>query len=282
MHLVYGRMGTTTGFYTNQPQITEDNDGVFTSSYFKGVIDLTHILSRALGKQLSQMATYRVNFLSVSLRNVDDTLDNDSAGYFGGNLRWVTPSKHRIDALQLARQYRRETGLAEISSDPFATISTDKKYKGFRFNWDDDGQIDGATTDGTAALAGTYFDMASILEAYNLMMGGTPSSEGYDTTGQGQALWEKRVGMPVTNGLQFVTSIKNREVTNGGVTFNDYEVFDPQSVEWTWTAPAGQTLPVLGGLLLMNLTHGNTDAPGVVEDEYEMLVTVGVEGWEEF
>jgi hypothetical protein len=280
--MVYGTMGGTTGFYTNQQQLTEDNDGVFASSYAKGVIDLTHILSRALGKQLSQMATYRVSHLSIQLRNVDDAADNDSAATFGGNIRWYPPTRHRIDALQLARLYNRSYHSGLMSSDPYAEFSSDKTYKGLRFNWDADGQIEEASDDHTSTLSGTGFSMGQIFNAYNNMISGTPTGEGYNSTGQGQALWEKRCGDPITNGLQWVTSFKNRMVTNGGAVFNDYEMFDPVSRTWTWTAPQGQSVPVLGGLLLLNLTHGNTDAPNVVEDEYELLVTVGVEGWEEF
>jgi len=280
MHMIYGTMGGTPGFYTNQQQLTEDNDGVFVSTYAKGVIDLTHILSRALGKQLSQYATYRVSYIQMQLRNVDDAIDNDSAAFFGGNIRWYVPTKHRINALQLARTYIRHAHEGTVSADPFAEFGTDKKYKGVRFNWDADDQISDATPDETAGMTGDDFSMSQVFNAYNDMISGTPGGEGYNTSGEGQALWERRLADPITNGLQWVTGLRNRGITNNSL--DDFEMFSPQSQPWTWTAPAGQTVPVLGGLLLVNLTHGNTDAPGVVEDEYELLVNIGIEGWEEF
>ena len=98
MQVVSGVMGATLGFHTNQQEITEDNDGRFTDGYFNGVIDLTHIMSRLTGRQLSQLATYRVSQLSVQLRNVDDTADNDNTMHIGGDFEWYAPHAKRIDA----------------------------------------------------------------------------------------------------------------------------------------------------------------------------------------
>ena len=41
-------------------------------------------------------------------------------------------------------------------------------------------------------------------------------------------------------------------------------------------------IPFVYDTLAINLKHGNTDAAGFIEDEYEMVVNIGVEGWEEF
>ena len=280
-HMVYGVLGATQGFHTNQQQITEDNDGVFVSSYARGTIDLTRVLSRALGRQLSQMAVYRVNYISVQLRNVDDAVDNNNAAFFGGNLRFYGATKHRIDALQLARAYARSRVDGTFGDDPFAKFTDDKDYKGLRFNWSEDDQIQGANLD-NSSMSGNEFAMTKIFSAYDSMIGGTPSANGYDTGDtQGAALWESRTAHNVTNGIQWVTSLSNR-VTNSAAGIIDYGTDKPESMPFVWSAPSGQSIDVLGGLLRVELTHGNTDTFGTAEDEFELLVTVGVSGWDEF
>jgi hypothetical protein len=280
-HMVYGVMGSTEGFKMNRTTITEDNDGVFATGYASGTIDLTRVLSRALGRQLSQMATYRINYISVQLRNVDDTVDNNNSAFFGGNLRYYNPTKHRVDALQLARAYARARVDGAFADDPFAKFTDDKDYKGLRYNWSGDDNIEGANLD-NSSMAGDEFAMTKIFSAYDSMIGGTPSAMGYDTGDtQGAALWESRTAHAVTNGMQWVTSLSNR-VTSSALLINDYGTDMPQSDDWQWYAPNGNAIDVLGGLLKVDLTHGNTDTFGTTEDEFELLITIGVAGWDEF
>ena len=275
-------MGSTPGFYTNQAEITEDNDGEFLASYFRGVIDMNNILSRTLGRQLPQMATYRINYLQIGLRNVNDSLDNDNAIQVGGNVRYFMPTKHHVDALQLARTYARGEGSTEAGSGVYDVLSTDKSYKGLRFGYDTDIDVHDASPDNTTAMSGTDFQMKKIFEVYDLVLGGgTPGAEGYDTSGAGQALWDKRT-LTAAQTIQFDCGYTNRQRTIN-ITGDDYSIFDPSSRVWEWKASyPGQEIPILGGLMSIELTHGNTDSPGIAEDEYEMLITVGVSGWEEF
>jgi hypothetical protein len=289
MHLLGGVMGLTQGYETNQTQITEDNDGRFSAGYFNGHIDIAHILSRTLGRQMSQTATYRVNYLSVQLRNIDDAVDNSQAIMVGGNLRHFTPTSHRINAIQEVRQWMRERASSTAStSDPFADMTTDKNYKGLRYTWnsESDGQIESATSDLTGSvIAGNKLNMIGMFNRYNSATGGLPSDEGYDTSGEGQALWEGRASV-VANSIQFATSLWNR-IESDGFAGNippedDFFLHQPQSDVWEWTAPAGHSIDVLGGIIRCDLTHGNVDSPGVLEDEYELLITVGVSGWDEF
>lgn len=280
-HMVYGVMGATQGFLTNQQSLTEDNDGVFSSTYANGYIDLTRIMSRVLGRQLSQMATFRINYISVQLRNVDDAADNNNSAFFGGNLRYYCPTKHRVDALQLARAYARARVEGTFGDDPFAQFTDDKDYKGLRFNWSDDDQIQGANLD-NSSMAGSEFSMTKLFTAYDSMIGGTPTANGYDTGDtQGAALWDSRCAGSVTEGMQWVTSLSNR-VTNSAALITDYGTDVASSTPWEWSAPNGNAIDVLGGLLRLDLTHGNVDTFGSVEDEYELMVTIGVAGWDEF
>lgn len=289
MQLVGGTMGSTLGFQTNQVKITEDNDGVFSTGYFDGHIDLTHILSRTLGKQLSQTATYRVNYLSIGLRNVDDTIDNSQAIMVGGNVRYFTPTRQRVDAVQETRTWMREKGKTEDgATDPFARFSGDKNYRGLRFGWNQDSsvQIEEATTDDSGSMmGGINLNLVEMFDRYNDATGGTPSGEGYDTSGKGQALWEKRAST-TANLIHFETSYTNRIESEGFASLippeDDFFMHDPKTTPWVWTAPSGHHLDVLGGILKVQLTHGNVDAPGIQEDDYEMIVTIGVTGWDEF
>ena len=283
-HMIGGVMGTTPGFYTNQPSITEDDDGEFVASYFRGVIDMNHILSRTLGRQLPQMATYRINYLQISVRNVNDVLDNDSALQIGGNVRYFMPTKHHVDALQLARTFARAEGSTEAGTGVYDVLATDKNYKGLRFGYDTDVDVHDASPDNTTAMSGNDFQLKKIFNVYDLVLGGgAPGNEGYDTSGAGQALWEKRTETAAQS-IQFDCGYTNRERTMN-FTGDDYDIFTPHARPFVWNAGyPGQEIPVLGGLLSIELTHSNTDGPGtaVTEDDYEMLVTIGVSGWEEF
>jgi len=288
MQMLTGIFGHTDGFYTDQLTITEDNDGRFTGGYFDGIVDLTHILSRVLGKQLSQTATYRVNYLEIGLRNVDDTVDNSQAIMVGGNVNYYAPTKHRIDSIQTVRDWYRLKGQTDASStDPFALMTTDKNYRGLRFQWNETGvQISDPTDDDSGSkMAGRALRLLSMFNMYNSALQGTPSAEGYDSSGEGQALWEKRCSI-VPNGLQFACSHTNRIESEGFASLvppeDDFFMHDPKADTWKWTAPAGHSIDVLGGLIKVALTHGNVDSPGIIEDDYQMIVTVGVTGWDEF
>lgn len=287
IYMASGRMGITPGFYANTNAVTEDNDGEFTDSYYNGVIDLTEIMSLQLGKQLSQMANYRVSFVQIDLRNVNNTLDNDASLLIGGHLQWYSPTKHRVDALQALRDVdrmeRRRNDVISAGSPgfPFA-LSDGKNYTGLRFNWNSDNEVDDAAPNRFSSIfAGVEYNLVETMAHYNVALGGTPEDEGYDTSGLGQALWASRTGweMDGRDSAYFVTSFVNREQTSAFT--DDGETHAPRSTPWTLDL-GNRYISVLGGLLHLDLLHSNTDTAGIAEDEFNIQVTLGIEGWEEF
>lgn len=277
MHIITGVMGVDEGFITNQTQITEDNDGRFTDSYCNGLIDLTKIMSKHTGRQLSQMANYRIGFVELCLRNVNDAADNDNTMHVGGYLEYYQPHKKMIDCLQLLRQYMRED-FSENSETKAIWESSDKNYRGLRFGWDANTLVAAVQTDGSSnAFSSNNLNLHEALSRYNSATGGFPAAEGYDDdSGQGTALWDFRT--PITkNRLSFNIAYTNPDRDSDAYnTPASYQDWQYQSMY-----PA-QVLKICGGLMALNLKHGNTDAAGFIEDEYEIVVTVGVEGWEEF
>ena len=291
LYALHGVLGSTAGMDTNTEQkLTEDDDG--RTSVPNYVVDISHLLSKQLGKQMPQMATYRVKGIRLELQNVDNANDNNYALAIGGRINYYAPTEHRIDALQHARQYKRDSAAAIAAtdvSDPFGPWSDDKKYKGMRFNWseDDDG-VHGAVADNTTVLSGTKFSVKEIFDHYNQAIGGIPSEEGYDSAGAvGDALWITRTGLDNQEGLGWVCSYQNSAVIDVG------SITDPSGIDWLFSPnskpyelmlPANNHLDVLGGLLVVRVNHTNTDNPrlGEVEDEYELRMTIFVEGWEGF
>lgn len=289
LHLVSGRLGVTTGFNANTNAVSEDNDGELAGDYLQGYVDLTEILSHKLGKQLSQMATYRVSYIQMDLRNVNNAIDNDTSLTFGGITRWFSPTKHRIDALQYARKYKRFLSSADLgSSDPFNPWENDTHYKGIRFNWAADDDIAaGQTTDDTSILPGTNFSMVSVFDAYNDVLGGTPSNEGMAASGEGRALWTTRTGVDAdddTDAYYWVTSYINNKFGDTAGALDDWTYKESGSGSSPHVLDLGgqRHIDVVGGLLYVQGVHTNTDTFGILEDEYFVQMTIGVDGWSEF
>ena len=129
-------------------------------------------------------------------------------------------------------------------------------------------------------MSGTYFQLDEIFETYDEIIDGTPVEQGYATAGEGQALWDARTQC-AAQGIQFQTMLQNREKT-ANWTGDDWQVKSPRAVPFIWSASyPGQELSILGGLLKVELTHGNTNFEAI-EDEFELEITIGVSGWEEF
>jgi len=112
---------------------------------------------------------------------------------------------------------------------------------------------------------------------YNYAIGGqSPGNEGYDISGKGQALWDERTPS-YTSKMPFNCAYTNPDRDSDAYnTPASFQVF-----EWQAQYPS-QAIDVLGGLIAVNLKHGNTDAAGFIEDEYEMIVSIGIDGWSEF
>ena len=242
--------------------IDGDADGVFTGPN-RILIDLSHALSQRLGRQMSMMSVYKVDYIKIELINRDDVNDNDSGLQLSGQAYYWGPSKHRIDAMQMARQLETATESVHLDQDSFL-LSTERDYKGMRFNWDNDGQVTFATAEGFDNLQGGEWDMQELFTVYGGMQ---------DLSSQFQnALWSDRCGS--MNNFAFDMSYVNH-VANG-----DTDGFDPESRPFT-LPNAG--LEVLGGLMMLDITHSSTDSPlNVIDDDYEVRVTVGIDGWSDF
>lgn len=238
-----------------------DNDGIMPNT--RALFDVTEELSRTTGKQQSMMAKYKVNYLRAELLNVDDIVDNDSASHFSGVVQYWSPNKHRIDAMQLARQLERATEMTQVDVDSFL-LATDSAYSGIRYNWDDDAQVRWPTGETFAGLVGTQFDLEELFTIYGDMM----DPAGPDQT---NALWTARTGVKNTIGFDLGYWNYIRDVES---------LYAPQGQ--VWEQHFAEPIEVLAGLLCFNFTHSSTDAPTVVDDDYQVRVTVGVSGWEGF
>lgn len=284
LYCLAGRLGVTQGMDTQAlDSVNEDNDGeIPESSNYDWKVDISHLLSEQLGKQMPMMATYRVKGVHLSLRNVNDTVDNDASLAIGGTINWYSPTKHRIDALQYTRKFMQDKfgGINNVDS-PFGAWANDKKYRGLRFNWnaDNDG-VNGAILDESTVLAGTEYSLYEIFDHYNQAIGGFPSEEGYDSAGSpGDALWNTRTGLDEVDSLYWNIAYTNRIQTS---SFNDDGEYNAPSFQtFDFFAPNNH-LSVLGGLMHVHAFHSNTDTAGLVEDDYYIQCTIMVEGWEEF
>lgn len=250
-------------------QIDTDADGVFTSSN-RILIDLSHALSIRLGRQMPMMATYKVNYVRIELCNHDDANDNDSGADFNGLIHHWTPTKHRIDAMQMARQLEKITESTDIDADSFL-LTTERDYTGMRFNWDQTGQVQFATAEDFSALAGTEWDLGELFSIYSA--NNADSSAPY-----ANALWNQgRCGYPDTQGfaVSYVNDTAQTDTINDG--------HNPQSRPFSLVLPKGLEMEVLGGLMMLDFTHSSTDSPiNTIDDDYNVRVTVGVSGWSDF
>jgi len=287
VHYVTGRLGIDEGFAKAASAFTEDDhaidvddDGVYSPTEY-GIIDLSHALSVTLGKQIPQCAVYRVGSIEIGLRNKDDTNDNNGAGFFGGTVFYYEPNKHNVDAVQLARRTDKAAESTDIDGDSWL-LSTSKSYRNFRLNFDADNQISNPVSEGFSAIAGGQWSLSNIFGAYNDMMGG--DSDDVQWT---NANWQYRTGVPT--GVQWVASIVNRVI--GKYTLTSVLEADldggmdvhPSADNHQLVAPGGTHFPVLNGLMKLTIAHCLAGGDGMlVDDDYEIQVTIGVLGWESF
>lgn len=246
---------------SNAQSIDGDEDGFFTS-HNRILIDLSHGLSQKLGRQLSQMSTYELDYLKIEMVNFDDANDNEAGLQVSGDIYYWSPTAHRIDAMQMARQLEKHYESSEVDEDSFL-LSTDRDYKGMRFNYDADSQVKFATKENFSVLAGTEWDMNELMGVYGNMQ--APASN------YSNALWTNRCGGP--NSMGFDCSYTNYTRLTGANNF------DPKSDPFEMTKP----ISVLGGLLMVNFTHSSVGSTlNTNDDDYLIRVTVGVKGWSDF
>lgn len=248
----------------NAQSIDGDDDGFFTQRN-QILIDLPHALSRTLGRQMSSMSTYEIDYIRVELLNFDDTndgSDNESALSVSGNIYHYSPTKHRIDALQLARQLEKHNESSQFDEDSFL-LSSERDYQGMRFNWDADSQVKYATKESFGQLAGTEYDLAELFDVYGNMQD--------QSLLYANSLWPRRTGFANSQG--FECSYSNYTANSAD---NHY---DPKSLAYEFDKP----LSALCGLFLIDFTHSSVASTlNLIDDDYLVQVTVGVRGWSDF
>lgn len=271
-----------TSDYPSGGTIDLDNDGEVIPK-FRCIADLSHGLSQVLGKQLSMTSVYRVVGIQVGIRPVDDLNDNNpgSMGQFGGRVRMITPTKHRVDAIQNARKLDRlvredniERGSATSPVPPIFGFE-EKNYQGFRFGYRTEVDVVfpnteeftgiGSAVEGGAASWCLFDDDGAlgIMTAYNEYIDGEDNSKG-------RALWDNRIGRFTSTGIPWMAAWNNDEVST------------PVQGDWHWTAPAGTHIDALAGLLVFDVEYSPVEAGGFVDDDYYLEIGIQVAGWSDF
>lgn len=238
-----------------------DNDGVMPDTRL--IIDISQALSQRLGKQMSMMSTYKVNYIGIQLVNVDDVNDNDGAAEFSGRIHYYEPSKHRIDAMQLARQTEKAAETVDVDSNSFL-LRTTNVYNGMRFNWDSDSQVAYATAEGFSALTGGFWDLNELFFVYDSMLGDKMS----DAVNK---LWANRTGYE--SQLGFTVAYQNSQGAN-------LQGYSPLNRPFIFQS--SNPIEVLGGLLMIDFENSSTDTPQAIDDDYQVMITIGVSGWSDF
>lgn len=274
MHIVGGRMSSTPSngikLIEGTWPIDQDADGVLegTATFRRIVVDLSEALGYRLGKQIPMSANFRVNYIRIGLRNVDDPNDNDGTTYFAGTTEWYHPSKHRIDAVQAWRQL--EKRLEEDDADNEGLfVSTEDRYKGFRYGWVSDSDVSFATQGAPAGALPNGYNLVDMVAVYNtgLKNGGVPS--------QTNPVWDRLVGRSSKMGWSAMA--QSREFIDQA-TDND-PVDAARIQDYEWTAPAGHNIEVMGGLLIINVEHSNTDTVQTFDDDFDFQIDIGISGW---
>ena len=255
------------GIYSPGFPLDQDADGVIEPT--KSVIcDLSEMLSYRLGKQIPMTANFRINYLKVSLRNVNDGNDNDGPNYFAGDWEWYTPTAHRIDAVQAWRGLERRLEEDEVDIG-LMQGKVDDEYKGFRFGWNHSNTIKHATPGAPAELPNGYA-LTQMLSVYNDAL----DNDGAPT--RGRSLWDRKVGRSSHLGWSAVCENGFFQDVPGPVNEN----YDTAFIrDGEWTAPHGHAIEVLGGLLVLNITHSSVDNVQNIDDNFHLQIDIGVSGW---
>jgi len=254
--------------------ISPDADGTYPP--YNILVDISHMLSRLLGKQMSMTETYRVTGITIGVKNVNDADDNDRGIVLYGKLNWYSPSKHRIDAVQACRRIERASEEDQIDSDSL-WMSTSNTYQGFRFNWDADNEVSYDT--GAGAVAGwfpaTGTNSWNIEDIFNLY-----GAHLDPTTPKGRQLFTTKLGdvSQMRFGLSFNNAMHEDHLLFPEPT--PWLIENPGLGDFVWQAEAGRHIDVMGGLIEIQVEGSNTIPNGDVSpDDYDVVVGIQVEGW---
>lgn len=245
-----------------------DADGVFDSNAPYIICDLSEMLSYRLGKQIPMTANFRVNYLKISLRNVNDGNDNNGPNYFAGDWEWYTPTGHRVDAVQAWRGLEKRLEEDDVDHGLMQGKSDDE-YKSFRFGWTNSNQVRSATAGAPAELPSGY-ELVNMLTVYNDAM----DNDGVPT--KGRNLWDRKVGRSSHLGWSAVCENGFFQDVTGPIN-EDYDTANIRDGEWT--APSGHAIEVLGGLMKINFTHSSVDNVQTIDDDFHVHIDIGVSGW---
>lgn len=238
-----------------------DADGVMSDRTII-CLDLSEMLGYRLGKQIPMTANFRVNYLRIGLRNVNDANDNDGPNYFAGDWEWYNPTAHRVDAIQAWRRLENEFEADDVNTGLLQGRSQDV-YTGFRFGWTDNSDISFSTAGAPSELPNGYA-LTKMLSEYNEAL----DNDGVPT--KSFALWDRKVGR--SSHLGFHANCDNGD----GQIGESSRVFIQDG---EWIAPSMHNIEVLGGLLIANITHSSPDTPQLVDDDFEVYIDVGISGW---
>lgn len=256
----------------SQGGVNVDQDGEYpTNARPIALVDLSAAISHQLGRQIGQNQTFRVNYLSVSIHNRDDTLDNKESALFAGRIRWYSPTHHRVEAYKMYRDswrhyYKGSTNSMVFDSAGDATGGGD--YRGLRVGLLNPSQMDGGhtgeqvpyqSTDPFTDIEGSFPCLNAIFNAYDQIV-----EPGDVDRKPGNALWTSgRTGYP--DGITFQASMKNSAASGVGAAHEQFQ----------WNGDAD----VMCGLLALDIGHSSTDDGFVFEDEYYVRIDVGIDGW---
>lgn len=248
--------------------ISPDADGVYPSPPVI-LCDLSHMLSRSLGKQMSMTSTYRVTGIKIGVKNVDDIDDNDRGIALAGYIYYHTPTKHKVDAIQASRKIEKASEEDQIDGDSLYINQYDR-YSGFRFNWNEDDQVKYPTNagdvDGWNVLTATEeWNLDDMLILYD----NTIAPEQAPV----RALWIRKTGGPSL--MRWGLSWNNAMNEAGGTLIENPGVDD-----FEYVAEAGRHIDVMGGLLAVEVQVSNSlPTTELSPDHYDIQVEMTVEGW---
>lgn len=262
--------------------LSPDADGVYIDENAI-VVDLSHMLSRTLGKQMPMTGTYRIKGIKIGLKNVDDLIDDNDRGMLAyGYIYTHGETKHKIDALQAARFVERhsEIGQTDGDSEIFVSDAGSPHYRGMRYGWNGANQVAHQTqcsvSDYNTVSGSTTWNMVDLFDIYE---NGLDQPDEKDN-----ALWTQRTGGP--NLMRFSCDIQNAMhsesgfLDDGGLIPDVAVIESPRVNDFHWQAPGDTHIDALCGLVLIDVLGSNTLPNGDMSpDDYDWHVTFEIEGW---
>jgi len=84
---------------------------------------------------------------------------------------------------------------------------------------------------------------------------------------KGGSIWDRKVGRSSHMGTH---AIANNDTDDG---------LNAEINDGVWIAPSGHCIEVVGGLLVLNITHSSPNTPQVYDDDFRVYLDIGVSGW---